>query len=230
MEISGAFNRSVLIPTTLGKGHLPAVPLALEFCCLWPVRTLRRAVQTNSFQRLTSKLSSQLTQFGSWQGWALQRKPRVGLPPTGLFAGWFPSRDSCQFPATGVVALSLGYLLLSYRTGCRLAGTRIAGSRNWCPPSQERWWGKVGSRATVAGSSSMGGRAARDGCAMARLSIALDTRSGCLGRAQPPPVPSGLLPGTLFFPPCPSVHPGCSVAPAPQQEDQGGQGQHKKEK
>lgn len=99
MEISGAFNRSVLIPTMLGKGHHTAVPLAVEFCCLWPVKTLRHAVQMNCFQRLTSKLSSQLTQFGSWQGWALQRKPRVGLPPTGLFAGWFPSRDSCQFPA-----------------------------------------------------------------------------------------------------------------------------------
>lgn len=53
----------------------------------------------NCFQQLTSKCSSQLTLFGSGQGWTLQRKPRVGPSPAGLFAGRFPSRDSCQFPA-----------------------------------------------------------------------------------------------------------------------------------
>lgn len=53
----------------------------------------------NSFHQLTSKRSSQLSQFGSGQGWTRHRKPSVCPSPADLFAGWFVLCDSCQFPA-----------------------------------------------------------------------------------------------------------------------------------
>lgn len=86
------------------------------------------------------------------------------------------------------------------------------------------------SLATLAGSSSMGGTGGKRLLCNAKAQHCSRYMLWLPGRARPPPVPSGLLLGTLFFLPCPSIHPSCSVAPAPQQEHQGGQGQHKKEK
>lgn len=108
---------------------------------------------------------------------------------------------------TCVIALSLGYLLLGYRTRFRLAGARITGSRQKLvsPAWQERWRGQGGQLGNICccwrpGSSGivgLWGWVVRGSCAVPQLGIALnDTCSGCLGRAQPPSLPSGLLLGT----------------------------------
>lgn len=132
---------------------------------------------------------------------------------------------------TCVIALSLGHLLLGYRTRFRLAGSCITG-RNWCPqPGRSGGGGKAGSWAGLAAAGDPAppapwGRG--DGCAVPRLGIALGTWSGCLGRAQPPRCPPGSLPGTHSSPPVPQPSP--RLLRCPQQEHQRGQGPHMKEK
>lgn len=139
---------------------------------------------------------------------------------------------------TCVIALSLGFLLLGYRTRFRLAGALITGRRQKLvsPAWQDQWQGQGGQlgnahccwRPSSSGTVGPWGQLARGGCAVPRLGITLDTCSVCLGRAQPPPLPSGLLPGarsSLLVPEpsprllrCPSSAAGTSERAGPTHE------------
>lgn len=104
--------------------------------------------------------------------------------------------------------------MLGYPARFRLAGAHITGS-NWCPqPGRSSGRSMAGGWTMLAAAGDL---APRDGGAMGWLSRggwavpwpgnALDTCSGCLGRAQPPSLPSGLLPGTRSSSPVPERSP-----------------------
>lgn len=243
VEASGAFNRSVLIPATLDMGHHRAMPSSAKYClCLAGQDLLSRHIN-ELFS--AANLKTQFPVNPVWI-WALRRKPHGGPSPAGLFAGCFPWRDSCQFPAPtagkGPVSLHCPWdfycLVTELGSGWQELSLQAAG-RNWCPqPGRTSGRGKAGSWAMLTAAGDPAPRAPwghgdswREVAVQCRgwASLSIPALSAWGGLSHPHcPLGSCRVPAPPCW--CPSVHPGCSAAPALRQEHQRGQGPHMKEK